>query len=211
MTAYPIVIETTYAQGVSKLPALPPGQKETIQRIIENQTHYLALKAFENQLRLLNYSPNTLACYTSWFGIFLSYFPNHRPSKITKDEIMKFLLQYRNSKNWSATCQNQLINAIKFFYEKVCKQPALVFDLPRAQKPDTLPTVFAESEILAIIKATNNLKHKTILCLAYSGGLRISEIINLRINDVDGKRMIINVRHAKGMKDRIIYPVGLKN
>ena len=67
-----------------------------------------------------------------------------------------------------------------------------------------LPTVFDESEILAIIKATENLKHKTILCLAYSSGLRVSEIVKLRIHDIDSKRMVINIRHSKGMKDRII-------
>lgn len=65
-----------------------------------------------------------------------------------------------------------------------------------------LPTVFDESEILAIIKATDNLKHKTILCLAYAGGLRISEIVNLKINDVDSKRMVITLKQAKGKKDR---------
>ena len=64
--------------------------------------------------------------------------------------------------------------------------------------------VFDESEIAAIIKAAENLKHKTILCLAYSGGLRVSEIVNLKIQDIDSKRMIINIRQAKGKKDRIV-------
>ena len=64
--------------------------------------------------------------------------------------------------------------------------------------------VFDESEIAAIIKAAENLKHKTILCLAYSGGLRVSEIVNLKIQDINSKRMIINIRQAKGKKDRIV-------
>ena len=121
---------------------------------------------------------------------------------ITKAEIMDYLLWFRNQPKWSATSQNQLISAIKFFYEQLLKRPADSYDLPRAQKPEQLPTVFDESEILAIIKATDNLKHKTILCLAYAGGLRISEIINLKINDVDSKRMVITLRQAKGNKDR---------
>lgn len=94
------------------------------------------------------------------------------------------------------------MSAIKFFYESVLKREKENYDLPRAQKPQQLPTVFAESEILRIIKATDNLKHKTILCLAYAGGLRISEIANLKINDVDSKRMLITLRQAKGKKDR---------
>ena len=77
-----------------------------------------------------------------------------------------------------------------------------MYDLPRAKKPQQLPTVFSESEILSIIKSTENLKHKTILCLAYAGGLRISEIINLKIDDIDSKRMVITLRQAKGKKDR---------
>ncbi|MEO8148650.1 MAG: site-specific integrase [Bacteroidia bacterium] len=175
-----------------------------MQRVIENNTHYLAVKAYQDQLRLMNYSANTLAVYISWFGIFLSYFPNHRPSKITRDEIMAFLLQYRNTKTWSATGQNQFISSIKFFYEKVCKMPIQVYDIPRAQKPIQLPTVFAESEILAIINVTENVKHKMMLCLAYSAGLRVSEIVNMRIQDIDSKRMVIMVRQGKGKKDRMV-------
>jgi integrase/recombinase XerD len=181
-----------------------PATKETIQVVRNNDIHQLAMIAFQNQLRLLNYSPNTFSSYISWFGIFLRYFPNQRPSKITKDAILQFLLQYRNRPGWSASGQNQLINSIKFFYEKVCRQPALVFDLPRPQKPETLPTVFDEREIAALINAATNLKHKTILCLAYAGGLRISEIVSLKITDIDSKRMVINLRQSKGMKDRVI-------
>lgn len=117
---------------------------------------------------------------------------------------MDYLLWFRNQPKWSATSQNQLISAVKFFYEQLCQQPQMVFELPRAQKPEQLPTVFDESEILAIIKATENLKHKTILCLAYSAGLRVSEIVNLKLNDVDSKRMVMMVRQAKGKKDRMV-------
>ncbi len=164
----------------------------------------LALVAYTDLLRLRNYSPNTIQNYTSWFKVFLNYFPGRKPSQLTHKDLMDFLVFYRNSNGWSATCQNQLINSIKFFYEGVLKRPKETYDLPRAQKPASLPTVFDESEILAIIKATENLKHKTILCLAYAGGLRVSEIVNLKIADIDSKRMTITLRQAKGKKDRQI-------
>ena len=77
-----------------------------------------------------------------------------------------------------------------------------MYSLPRAKKSEHLPTVFSESEILAIIKASENLKHKTILCLAYAGGLRVSEIVNLKLKDIDSKRMVITIRQSKGRKDR---------
>lgn len=167
-------------------------------------SHRRAIAAYVSLLRLKNYSESTIANYKNWFAVFLNNFPDHKPSAISKAEIMSFLMDYRHSAKWSATVQNQLINAIKFFYEKVLKRSAEYYELPRAQKPQQLPQVFAESEILAIIKATANLKHKTILCIAYAGGLRISEIINLKVTDVDSKRMVINIRQAKGKKDRIV-------
>lgn len=164
--------------------------------------HSLAVKAYGEMLKLKNYSDNTIVNYVSWFKVFLSYYPNRKPSTLTKGEIMDFLMDYKNSSKWSAANQNQLINSIKFFYEKVLQRPGEMYDLPRAQKPELLPAVFDESKILSIIKATANLKHKTLICLAYAGGLRVSEIANLKVRDVDSKRMVITLRQAKGKKDR---------
>jgi site-specific recombinase XerD len=115
---------------------------------------------------------------------------------------MEMLVRYRNSKRYSAIGQNQFISSIKYFFEKVLKRKYEVYDFPPADKPFRLPTVFDQTEVLAIIKASENLKHKTFLCLAYAGGLRISEISNLQIKDVDSKRMVITLRQAKGKKDR---------
>lgn len=162
----------------------------------------LALMAYREMLRLKNYSENTIRNYCNWFYFFVVRFPNRKPSSITRNEILDFMVWFRGTEKWSATTQNQLINAIKFFYEHLLKRPRECYDLPRAQTAKTLPGVFDEREVLAIIKATTNLKHKTILCLAYAGGLRVSEIINLKINDIDSKRMVITIRQAKGMKDR---------
>ncbi len=164
--------------------------------------HETALKAYVEMLRLKNYSINTITVYRNWFIFFLINFPSGKPSLITKNEILDFLVAFRRSNQWSATKQNQLISAIKFFYEKLLNRSREEYELPRAQKPQQLPSVFAESEILAIIKASGNLKHKTILCVAYAGGLRISEIANLKIKDIDSKRMVITLRQAKGKKDR---------
>lgn len=166
--------------------------------------HELALKAYTELLKLKNYSENTILNYRNWFLIFLQNFPDRKPSEINKNEILDFMVRFRNNSKWSATSQNQLINAIKFFFEHLLNRPKEMYDLPRAKKPFQLPTVFSEEEVLSIIKATDNLKHKTFLCLAYAGGLRISEIVNMKLRDIDSKRMVINVRQAKGKKDRIV-------
>ena len=111
-------------------------------------------------------------------------------------------MRYKNSKAWSATGQNQLVSSIKFFYEKVLNRTVEMYEIPRAQKPFQLPSVFAEEEIKKIILATENLKHRTMICLAYAGGLRVSEIVNLKLKDIDSKRMVITLRQGKGKKDR---------
>ncbi len=81
-------------------------------------------------------------------------------------------------------------------------QQQTVYDLPRAKKPFQLPAVFAEEEVKQLIAATENLKHKSMLCLAYAGGLRVSEIVNLQLKDIDSQRMVITLRAGKGKKDR---------
>ena len=115
---------------------------------------------------------------------------------------MDYLVKFRNSEKWSSTIQNQRINAVKFFYEKLLNNPREIYDLPRAKKEFILPTVFSEGELKRIIFATENIKHRAILCLAYSAGLRISEIVALKMVDIDKDRMVITLRGAKGKKDR---------
>lgn len=163
---------------------------------------FLALEKYIEMLKLKNYSENTISVYRNWFTLFLKNFPDKKPSTISKEEVMELLMRYKNSKVWSATGQNQLISSIKFFYEKVLNRAAETYDLPRAQKPFQLPAIFAEEEIKKIIVATENLKHRTMICLAYAGGLRVSEIVNLKLKDIDSKRMVITLCSAKGMKDR---------
>ena len=161
-----------------------------------------ALRAYVELLRLRNYSQNTIKNYRNWFEFFLRHFHDRKPSTISKNEILDFLVAFRKSSHWSATSQNQLVNAIKFFYEKLLNRPREFYDLPRAKKETKLPVVFAEKEIKAMIECAENVKHRAIICLAYACGLRISEIVNMKIEDIDSKRMVISIRQSKGRKDR---------
>jgi len=170
--------------------------------ILSNPMHKKAMDAYVAMLRLKNYSENTVKNYSSWFRIYLQHFPDRKPSTITKVEIMDFLINYRENEKWSSTIQNQLINSIKFFYEKILEQPKEMYDLPRAKKPYILPTVFSKKEIFGIIENIRNIKHKSMISLAYAGGLRVSEVVNLKLTDIDSSRMVIILRQAKGKKDR---------
>jgi site-specific recombinase XerD len=94
----------------------------------------VALRAYLEMLRLENYSPNTIKNYKNHFIAFLNNFLNGKPSTITKFYILDFMVNQRDKTRWSSTLQNQMINAIKFFYEKLLKHPPDIYDLPRAKK-----------------------------------------------------------------------------
>jgi len=145
--------------------------------------HRLALKSYIETLSLKNYSLNTIKNYKNHFTAFLNFYSGDRPSEISKENVIKYLLYVRNKKNWSASEQNGTINAIKFFYEKVLNRPKEVYDIPRAKKPFQLPEVYSEEEIMKIINAAKNLKHRCIICAAYAGGMGVGEMVVLKIND----------------------------
>jgi site-specific recombinase XerD len=102
----------------------------------------------------------------------------------------------------SASYQNQMINSIKFYYEQVLDMPQRFYDFGRPRKSQKLPTVLSEQEVTRIIDNTPNIKHKAILVTIYSCGLRLSELLNLKIEDIDSDRRLVWIRDAKGNKDR---------
>ena len=156
---------------------------------------------YNQLLKLKNYSPSTLKSYGYCFNLFLDHFKNVDIKELTKEQITDFLYK-ESQKGLSYGYQNQIINAIKFYFEKVLGRKRELYNIPRAKKPQKLPTVFSEEEIIKLIGEIENLKHKSVLYLIYSAGLRISESVNMKIADIDSKRNLINVRGAKGKKDR---------
>lgn len=159
------------------------------------------LKEYNRLIRLKNYSLSTINSYTFCFEKFLNYFQGKDIDSLTKDEVIDFLYS-EHEKGFSASYQNQLINAIKFYYEKILGRKKEFYNLPRAKKPQKLPTVLSEEEITTLLDQPDNLKHKCILFLIYSAGLRISEAVKVKISDIDSTRNLILVRGGKGKKDR---------
>lgn len=99
---------------------------------------------------------------------------------------------------------NGKINAIKFFFEQVLHRPKMFFDIPRPKKPTTLPKLLSRTEVKKIVRVTINLKHNIAIQLYYGMGLRVSELVNLKLEDVDSKRMMVRISVAKGKKDRYV-------
>jgi site-specific recombinase XerD len=156
-----------------------------------------------SKLKVIRYSQNTIRTYTSAFTDFINYFSKKELHEITNEDIKSYLLYLVEKRRISTSFQNQIINAIKFYYEKVCggkKLPYITIDRPLKEK--FLPTVLSEDEVKQIINSVSNLKHKAILLTIYSAGLRLSEVINLKIGDIDSTRKAIIIKGAKGKKDR---------
>jgi len=160
-------------------------------------------KEFEETLRLKRYSENTIKSYKSHFLLFLAYYSDHNPEQITDEQIRKYLLYLVSKKNVSTSYQNQAINAIKFYYEKIIGRSTITYYLQRPKKEKKLPVVLSEEEVVKILQQIVNLKHKCIIYLIYSSGLRLSEVIHLKISDIDSDRKVITIKGAKGKKDRI--------
>lgn len=153
-----------------------------------------------NLLKYFNYSDRTIEIYSHYLHKFLIHV-NKYPQHLTSNDFSNYLTNYSFT---SISQQNQIINAIKFYYEKILKKKydKVCFERPKNEKK--LPQIIDSEELLSSIAKIKNLKHKAIISLAYSAGLRVSEVINLKIEDVDSKRMIIHIKNAKGRKDRIV-------
>lgn len=154
-------------------------------------------------LRLMRYSPATIKNYESQFRSFLSFIYPKDSEQIEEADIHKFMLHLVNEKQVTIATQNQAVNAIKFYLEFVKKGERKVYHIDRPRKERKLPMVLSEDEVVAMLTATSNLKHKSILCLFYSAGLRRSELLKLKPADIDRGRSMIYVRGGKGKKDRI--------
>ena len=180
-------------------PGMSPKSMAAYAISIENLAQ---LDIFVKTLQLKAYSTNTIRLYKDEL-IVLMRLLGTRPIQFLKTEHIKsYLLWLLQKKKCSEHKVHTTLNALKFYFEQVLNNPKIFIEIPRPKKPIQLPTVHSEAEVKKILLAKENLKHKTMLMAGYSAGLRISEIVKLKIKDIDSARMVINVRQAKGKKDR---------
>lgn len=153
--------------------------------------------SFEQEMKRRNFSKQTTENYSSCMKIFFSQSKKDHPKNINESDIKSFLSTFD-----TPNTQRAYHSAIKKFYEICLGQKEKFKYIPYCRKDKKLPIVLAQEEIQKMFDACENLKHRAILSLLYSCGLRVSEIINLKWNHIDRKRMIINIIQAKGNKDR---------
>ena len=152
---------------------------------------------FKQEMIRRNYSKNTIDNYVSCANLFFSKSKTDHPKNIHEKEIKTFLSQFD-----TPNTQRNYHSAIKKYYEIVLGQKNKFKYIPYARKEKKLPIILSVGEIQQMFDACDNLKHRTILALLYSGALRVSELINLKWCHIDRKRMVINIIGAKGNKDR---------
>lgn len=159
-------------------------------------------KDYTDLLTRKRYSEATVRNYCSQFQAFINFFQRD-PEGLSENEInvyMKFLIEKRKI---SASTQNMAINAIKFYFEQVKKERSKRYQYDRPVKERKLPVVLSKEEVSRLFSSCANIKHNAMLQLIYSAGLRRSELINMKVGDIDRDRNLITVRNGKGKKDRI--------
>ena len=155
-----------------------------------------------SKLELKRYANNTIRTYVHFFESFINYYSTIDLQAITEIHIrayLKMLIHQQKSNSYL----NQVINSIKFYYEVVLGMPNRFYEVERPRKEHKLPTVISKEDVLALIEQTNNIKHRCSVELLYGSSLRRNELLSLKIEDIDSKRMLVHVKKAKGNKDRI--------
>ncbi len=163
-----------------------------------------ALRRFIEQLRLRAYSPSTIKTYRNEFLQLLQLLKNKPVNALTPDDLRRYMVYAMEKQGISENTAHSRLNALKFYFEQVLGWEKFFWEIPRPKKPQLLPKLLNETEIARLFNALKNRKHKALLFTAYSAGLRVSEIANLKLADIDSGRMQILISQAKGKKDRYV-------
>ena len=162
------------------------------------------IPAMEQHLKLKAYSPSTIKTYLGEMTQLLTILKTIPADDLTPELLKRYLIYCYEKLKLTENTLHSRINAMKFYYEQVLKRDKFFWEIPRPKKPYLLPKLLNETELTNLFNALANKKHKAMLFTAYSSGLRVSEIVNLKISDIDSKRMQILVQRAKGKKDRYV-------
>ena len=161
------------------------------------------LEKFKLFLASKRYSPNTIKTYVDALRSFFVFTNKKAVKEITNEDVIAYNNDFILKNQLSASYQNQIVNAIKLYFKTIQDKSIEIEKIHRPRSEKLLPNVLSKEEIKSILEAHNNIKHKVMLSLIYSCGLRRSELLNLKPLDIDSKRNIVIIRQSKGKKDRI--------
>lgn len=160
------------------------------------------LTQIKENCELRNLSESTQSIYLRIIKRYFNFFKHISPEELGTEEIKMYLLYLRREKKQATQTLDVAYSALKFLYHTVFNRPFDISPVPRMKQDKKLPVVFSSEEINALLSCIKKIKHKALLTIIYSAGLRTSEAANLKVTDIDSKRMLIHVRNSKGAKDR---------
>jgi integrase/recombinase XerD len=153
------------------------------------------------EMHLRNYSKHSIAAYLSAVSRLANFY-GRRPDRLSREQIRSFLVDLVEVKQVSWPYYQQVLAALRFFYRHVIRRGEVVEDIRGPRPAKTLPVVLSPAEVARFFRAIPSLKQRTILMIAYGAGLRVGEVVQLRLSDIDRERRVIHVRQGKGKKDR---------
>jgi integrase/recombinase XerD len=152
-------------------------------------------------MTLLNRAPATIRAYTGWVADFARHFGTP-PDQLGAEHVRSYLLHLVQERQVSGHLFKQARLALQFFYKVTLRRDEVAAHVARPRTPRKLPEVLSQEEVARFLDALENPKHRALLMTAYAGGLRLSEVAHLRLEDIDGARMVLHVRQGKGGRDR---------
>lgn len=154
-------------------------------------------------LRLRNYSSNTIKVYLASVASFALHF-GKPPDQLGPEHVREYQLFLVQQKKASWAAFNQTVCALRFLYKTTLGRNEMIEHIPYPRHQKGLPTVLSQAEVSALLAALRNLKHRTLLTTIYAAGLRVSEVVNLHLTDINSQHQLIQVRQGKGHKDRLV-------
>lgn len=175
----------------------------TLSETSPNEEGLRGLENFKRWLRSKRYSENTIKTYSDAMKSFLIFYRMKSLNEIDNEDVVHYNNDYILKNRLSSSYQNQIVNAIKLFFKTIQNRVIDIEKIHRPKRAKVLPNVLSKEEVKAILEAHSNLKHKTMLSLIYSCGLRCGELLALQPVNIDSKRNIVLLKNSKGKKDRI--------
>jgi len=181
-------------------------QKATVKVALLHLTpeNAAAMQRFLDTIRLKGYSPNTERTYRNEFAQLLQALGPTPVDTLTSERLRSYMLHCTQVLKLSEATLHSRLNAIKFYVEKVLHLEKFFVDIPRPKKPRTLPKHLSQQDVKRLLEQTTNLKHNTMLRLCYGMGLRVSELVALKVQHIDSGNMQVHICRAKGKKDRYV-------
>ena len=199
----PVEKENPINKNQTIIKAAAEPLKNNTEALLPSTLNSALLREMLQLLQLKSYSESTQRTYIGEMAQFLQHIKKQPAESFTVKRLKDYLQYCYATLKLTENTIHSRMNAMKFYYEQVLKRDKFFWEIPRPKKRTILPKVISEEKIIKALFGVENIKHKTILVTAYSAGLRVSEVVSLRVTDIDSDRMQIAIRGAKGKKDRM--------